>query len=89
MLGSVHMSAPPAENDPLHESESSSGYTDGLGTRVLGFDRESGGMLERLVLRPELNVFEAVLTERIGLVAPWRMNGSRSRVPSNGTRTTA
>jgi len=64
------MSAPAAENDPLHEAtESSSGYTDGLGTRVLGFDRESGGMLERLILRPELNVFEAALADRIGIVA--------------------
>ena len=36
---------------------------------MLGFDRESGGMLERLVLRPELNVFEAILAERLPIVA--------------------
>ena len=63
------MSAPPAENDPVHATESSSGYSDGLGTRVLGFDRESGGMLERLVLRPELTVFEAMLGQRLAMVA--------------------
>src|SRR5689334_14298951 len=65
-MGSVHMSVP----QPEHASSlSSSGFEDGLGRRVLEFDRESGGMLERLVLRPELAAFEAVLADRIALVA--------------------
>jgi hypothetical protein len=50
-------------------SQSSSGYEDGLGRRVLAFDRETGGMLERLVLRPELSAFEEALKERIAIVA--------------------
>src|SRR5258705_5515589 len=50
-------------------SQSSSGYEDGLGRRVLAFDRETGDMLERLVLRPELSVFEAALRERLTIVA--------------------
>jgi serine/threonine protein kinase len=66
LSGSVHMSVPSAENE---SSQSSSGYSDGLGRRVLGFDRESGGILERLVLRPELTAFERVLSERIGILA--------------------
>ncbi|HTM23841.1 MAG TPA: PEGA domain-containing protein, partial [Vicinamibacterales bacterium] len=48
---------------------SSSGYEDGLGRRVLAFDRESGTMLERLVLRPELGAFEHALRERLTIVA--------------------
>src|SRR5262245_50417280 len=44
---------------------STSGYQDGLGRRVLVFDREFGGMLERLVLRPELAAFEKALRERL------------------------
>ncbi|HET7695075.1 MAG TPA: PEGA domain-containing protein [Vicinamibacterales bacterium] len=55
---------------PDHAStQSSSGFEDGLGRRALEFDRETGGMLERLVLRPELSAFEKVLVERIALVA--------------------
>src|SRR5689334_19188567 len=50
-------------------SLSSSGYEDGLGRRLLAFDRESGDMLERLVLRPELNAFEQVLHDRAGTLA--------------------
>ena len=50
-------------------SQSSSGYEDGLGRRALAFDRETGGMLERLVLRPELSAFEDALKERIAIVA--------------------
>lgn len=49
-------------------SQSSSGYEDGLGRRALAFDRETGGMLERLVLRPELTAFEDALKERIAIV---------------------
>src|SRR5689334_22222145 len=50
-------------------SQSSSGYEDGLGRRVLAFDRESGVMLERLILRPELCAFEKALNERLKIVA--------------------
>ena len=50
-------------------TQSSSGYADGLGRRVLGFDRESGGILEQLVLRPELTAFQQALTDRIGVIA--------------------
>ena len=46
-------------------SLSSSGYTDGLGRRVLEVDRETGEMIERLVVRPELTAFEHVLTTRV------------------------
>ena len=54
--------------DP-ESSLSSSGHEDGLGRRVLGFDRETGTMLERLVLRPELGAFEIALRERMAVVA--------------------
>ena len=50
-------------------SQSSSGYEDGLGRRALAFDRETGGMLEQLVLRPELTAFEDALKERMAIVA--------------------
>jgi hypothetical protein len=46
---------------------SASGYEDGLGRRTLEFDRETGGMLERLHLRPELWAFEGFLRERVAL----------------------
>ena len=46
-------------------SVSASGYEDGLGRRTLEFDRETGGMLERLHLRPELGAFETFLRERV------------------------
>src|SRR5215218_5262698 len=46
-------------------STTSSGFTDGLGRRALAFDREEGVMLERLVLRPELGAFEAMLRDRL------------------------
>src|SRR4051812_7121551 len=65
LLGSVHMSA--ASLDP-ESSQSSSGYEDGLGRRVLAFDRETGEMLERLILRPELSAFEQTLATRIEVV---------------------
>jgi hypothetical protein len=45
-------------------STTSSGFADGLGRRVLAFDREEGVMLERLVLRPELAAFEGILRDR-------------------------
>ena len=44
---------------------SSSGYTDGLGRRQLEVDRESGAMVERLVVRPELTAFEHALSARV------------------------
>jgi hypothetical protein len=46
-------------------SLSSSGYADGLGRRQLEVDRESGEMIERLVVRPELTAFEHVLSARV------------------------
>lgn len=55
------MSGPP---DPRAVSFSTAGYADGLGRRSVRFDREVGGMLECLHLRPELRVFEASLRER-------------------------
>jgi hypothetical protein len=48
-------------------SMSASGYEDGLGRRTLEFDRETGTMLERLQLRPELRAFEAFLRDRVSL----------------------
>jgi PEGA domain len=50
-------------------SESSSGYEDGLGRRVLAIDRESGEMRERLRLRPELTAFVRALEDRLPIVA--------------------
>ena len=58
-----------AASPDSESSQSSSGYEDGLGRRVLAFDRETGDMLERLVLRPELTAFEAALRERLTIVA--------------------
>ena len=46
-------------------SLSSSGYADGLGRRQLEVDRESGEMIERLIVRPELTAFEHVLSARV------------------------
>src|SRR5579871_838747 len=66
LSGRVHMSALAPGSV---SSQSSSGYEDGLGRRVLGFDRESGTMLERLILRPELCTFEKALNERLEIVA--------------------
>jgi hypothetical protein len=51
----------PLSRSPV--STSSSGYEDGLGRRVLAFDRATGGMLERLYLRPEFSAFESALRE--------------------------
>jgi hypothetical protein len=60
------MSAPPPD-PPL--SISSSGHLDGLGRRVIVFDREDGAMLEALHVRPELSAFETALGERIARLA--------------------
>jgi hypothetical protein len=53
------MSEPPT----THASLSATGYTDGFGRRTLEFDRESGGMLERLHVRAEFSAFEAALRQ--------------------------
>jgi hypothetical protein len=60
------MSAPITD---FQSSVSSSGHVDGLGRRVLAFDRETGAMLERLHLRPELAAFEAALRRRVDQLA--------------------
>jgi hypothetical protein len=57
------MSAPVSERPS--SSTSSSGHVDGLGRRSLAFDRTTGAVLERLVVRPELAVFEQVLRRRV------------------------
>jgi hypothetical protein len=54
-----------SSTDLSSSSISSSGHIDGLGRRSLSFDRETGGMLERVHLRPELVPFEPVIRERI------------------------
>lgn len=48
-------------------SISASGFEDGLGRRTLEFDRETGTMLERLHLRPELRAFTGFLQEQVAL----------------------
>src|SRR4029078_1898102 len=60
------MSEPPPV---IANSLSASGYEDGLGRRSLEIDRESGMMLERLHLRPELGAFESFLRERVAFTA--------------------
>ncbi|HSC27120.1 MAG TPA: PEGA domain-containing protein [Vicinamibacterales bacterium] len=55
------MSAPATDLTSI----SSSGLEDGLGRRLLAFDRETGTMLERLCLRPELAAFEGAICERV------------------------
>ena len=61
------MSAP--LTDFSMSSISASGLVDGLGRRALAFDRETGVMLERVILRPELAAFEAAIRERVDLLA--------------------
>jgi PEGA domain len=63
------MPAPSTDPLSLGASTTSSGFADGLGRRVLAFDREEGAMLERLTLRPELAAFEGMLRERLERVA--------------------
>src|SRR5512138_3814305 len=60
------MSAPPPD-PPL--SISSSGHLDGLGRRLVVFDREDGAMLEALHVRPEISAFETALRDRIARLA--------------------
>ena len=78
------MSAP--VSDLSSSSISSSGHVDGLGQRSLAFDRETGAMLERLYVRPELAVFEQMLGVESSSCQPSRRNGSRGRRGSSATR---
>ena len=48
----------PGSIDVRSPSVSTTGYADGLGRRVIRFDRELGATLECLQLRPELAVYE-------------------------------
>ncbi len=48
---------------------SSSGFRDALGERDLRFDRESGQVYERLVLRPEVAAYQSALRSRIQRLA--------------------
>ena len=50
-------------------SVSSTGYRDGLGHRTLEFDRTTGDILERLILRPELWAFEPAIREALKIVS--------------------
>src|SRR5690606_20512965 len=59
----------PALPDARAVTISTAGYEDGLGRRSVRFDREVGGMLECLHLRPELRAFEASLRQRAEAVA--------------------
>ena len=60
------MSVPPPS---VPASLSTSGYEDGLGSRTLMFDRETGGILERLHLAPEFGAFESAIRQRLELGA--------------------
>ena len=63
----------PAMSAPITDQPasfiSSSGHVDGLGRRLLAFDRETGAVLERLYLRPELAAFEPAIRERVDRLA--------------------
>lgn len=54
-----------SDTPELSASLSSSGYEDGLGRRSLVFDRETGGIHEQLMLRPELAAFERAIADRV------------------------
>jgi len=84
------MSAPGTDQSP--SSISSSGHVDGLGRRLLAFDRETGAILERLHLRPELAAFESAIRDRIDQLAAldderFARPGSVERDPSTGDLT--
>jgi hypothetical protein len=73
-------------------SISSSGHADGLGRRELCFDRETGAMLERLHVRPELAAFEAAIRERLEHLATledprFARMWSAERIPGSGELT--
>lgn len=55
--------------DLSHIAISSAGFRDGLGERLLGFDRSGGATLELLRVRPELAAFESALAERVERLA--------------------
>ena len=55
--------------DPSSSSISSTGHTDGLGRRSLSFDRETGEVLERVHVQPELLAFEPVIRDRVARLA--------------------
>lgn len=83
------MSAPITD---LPSSISSSGHIDGLGRRVLAFDRETGAILERLHMRPELAAFEAPIRQRVEQLASFEDErfarpGSVERDPDSGDLT--
>jgi PEGA domain len=83
------MSAPITDHP---SSISSSGHVDGLGRRLLAFDRETGAILERLHLRPELAAFELAIRERIDQLASFdderfARPGSVERDPATGDLT--
>jgi PEGA domain len=52
-------------SDLSSSSISSSGHIDGLGRRSLSFDRETGEMLERVHLQPELAALESLIRDRV------------------------
>jgi hypothetical protein len=53
----------------LSSSISSTGHIDGLGRRSLSFDRETGGILERAHVQPQLAAFEPLIRERVARLA--------------------
>jgi hypothetical protein len=55
----------------LSSSISSTGHIDGLGRRSLSFDRETGEMLERAHVQPELAAFESLIRKRVARLAPF------------------
>ena len=57
--------------DPSSSSISSTGHTDGLGRRSLSFDRETGEVLERVHVQPELLAFEPLIRKRVASLAPF------------------
>jgi hypothetical protein len=61
--------AMPPSADRQQPSLSTAGYIDGLGRRTLRFDREVGGMLQALELRPEFSLFEPLIREAAGRIA--------------------
>jgi hypothetical protein len=73
-------------------SISSSGHVDGLGRRVLAFDRETGAILERLHLRPELAAFESAIRQQVDQLTAFEDErfarpGSVERDPATGDLT--
>ncbi len=55
--------------DLSHIAIAGAGFRDGLGERLLGFDRSGGATLELLRVRPELAVFGPALVERVNRLA--------------------